>query len=397
MMQMMTEVKVKAIKKIWRFLRTTPYKVNLIYGGAGAGKSYTVAQYIVYLFLYAKNKHILVTRKTNPSLRLTAYRLVLNLLDQYQIPYENHKAEQILEFKPQRNLIFFRGLDDPEKIKSAEFNYIWMEEATEFAVEEYQQLKLRLRRNTMDHRRNQMFLTFNPVPSWIKEYFFDERKEDDIGILRVTYKDNPFLDKEYIRLLEELAEQDKTYHKIYALGEFAMPEHLIYTHYMVEDRAPDVFDDIIYGVDFGYNNPTAVLKIGMKDKEFWILDEIYQTHLTNTDLIDLLKEFVHSKTAMMYCDSAEPQRIQELRRAGFNAQPAEKDVKLGIDVVKRHKLHIIKTCTNTIKEIQLYRWKQDAQGNILDQPVKFNDHAMDALRYAIGSVINVQQPKILFL
>jgi phage terminase large subunit len=386
-METATQIDFVVIKKIWRFLKNSPYKINLIYGGAGAGKSCTVAQYIIYLLLRAKNKHILVTRKTNPSLRLTAYRLVLNLLEHYQIPYEHHKADQIIKFKPNRNLIFFRGLDDPEKIKSAEFNYVWMEEATEFTLEEYQQVKLRLRRNTTDHRRNQMFLTFNPIPSWIKEYFFDERKEDDIGIMRVTYKDNPFLDEEYIRLLEELAEQDRTYHKIYALGEFATPGHVIYTHYTIEDKAPNHFDEIIYGVDFGYNNPTAVLKIGILDNEFWVLDEIYQTHLTNQDLIDLLKDFIHSPTALIYCDSAEPQRIQELKRAGFNARPAFKDVKLGIDIVKRQKLHIVKTCANTLKEIKLYRWKQDAQGNILDHPVKFNDHAMDALRYAIASWI----------
>jgi len=385
------------IKKVWRFLLSSPHKINIIYGGAGAGKSYTVAQYLIYLMLEATNKHILITRKANPALKLTAYRLVLSLLDSYQIPYEHHKADQIIEFKPKRNLIFFRGLDDPEKIKSAEFNYIWMEEATEFTLEDFQQLKLRLRRATGDHRRNKIFLTFNPIPSWIKDYFFDSAKEDDVSILKVTYMDNSFLDREYIALLEQLAEQDKTYHKIYALGEFAIPEHVIYPNFVNIDTPPNKIDEIVFGVDFGYNNPTAVLKVGIKDNEIWILDEVYQSHLTNQDLIDILKQFIAPKSAFVFCDSAEPQRIQELRRAGFNAMPSPKDVKLGIDIVKRHKINILRRCVNTIKEIKLYRWKQDAQGNILDEPIKLNDHAMDALRYAVCGLYNLAKPAIIGL
>lgn len=387
----------KVIKKIWRFLRDSPYKINIIYGGAGAGKSYTVAQYLIYLMLKASNKHILITRKANPALRLTAYRLVLSLLELYQIPYEHHKADQIIEFKPKRNLIFFRGLDDPEKIKSAEFNYIWMEEATEFFLEDFQQLKLRLRRATGDHRRNKMFLTFNPIPSWIKDYFFEQAKETDVGILKVTYRDNPFLDKEYARMLEQLAEQDRTYYRIYTLGEFATPEHVIYPNFFSHDAAPAQFDEIVYGVDFGYNNPTAVLRLGIREDEIWVLDELYQSHLTNQDLIDLLKQFVTPRNAYLFCDASEPQRIQELRRAGFNALPAPKDVKLGIDIVKRHKINILTRCVNTIKEIKLYRWKQDAQGNILEEPVKLNDHAMDALRYAVHGLYNSAKPAIIGL
>jgi len=241
-------------------------------------------------------------------------------------------------------------------------------------------------------------MTFNPVPSWLKTYFFDEHKEEDVAILQTTYKDNPFLDREYIQMLEELQEQDETYYRIYTLGEFAEPEHLIYTKYNVEDRAPDSFDEVIYGLDFGYNNPTACLRIGIKDQEIWILDELYRTHLTNADLIDLLKEFVREKAAPIYCDSAEPQRIEEIQRAGFNAWPSAKDVKLGIDFVKRQKLHILRSCENTLKEIRMYKWKEDAKGNILDEPVKFMDHCADALRYAVYTHLHERgTPNIRFL
>lgn len=390
------EFEVKVNAKIWRFLLNTKNKINLIYGGAGAGKSYALAQFIIlYLLQNHTNKYVLITRKVNPSLKLTTYRLIINLLNEYKLSYILHKSEQIIEIPNKNNFIFFRGLDDPEKIKSAEFNYIWIEEATEFSLEDFQQLKLRLRRAT--NTKNMMFLTFNPVPSWIEEYFFKDRKENDVNMIKLTYKDNPFLDKEYKIILEQLREQNQTMYKIYTLGEFAIPEHIIYSNYQIVDSIPNEFDEIIYGIDFGYNNPTVVLKIGIKDDVFWIIDEIYETHLTNQDLIQKLKSFVHSKNAFIFCDSAEPQRIQEIKRAGFNALPAFKDVKLGIDIVQRQKINIFRSCVNVLKEIKLYQWKQNSQGNILDEPVKFNDHAMDAMRYAISTLINTQKPKISIL
>lgn len=159
---------------------------------------------------------------------------------------------------------------------------------------------------------------------------------------------------------------------------------------------PESFDEIIYGIDFGYNNPTACLKIEIKDQEVWIVDEIYKTHLTNADLIEELKSFVNEKSAYMYCDSAEPNRIEEISRAGFNAMPADKSVKDGIDFVKRQKLHIYKNCVNTIKEIKNYKWKEDKNGNVLDEPVKFLDHSMDAMRYAIYTHLKEYEPLIIF-
>jgi len=376
---------VKVIPKIYDFLDGGNEKIEIIYGGAGSGKSYTVAQFIIFeLCLNHKNKQILITRKTNPALRLTAYRLIRNLLEPLRghVPIEEAFTEQTIHFPTTGATIFFRGIDNPEKIKSAEFNYIWMEEATEFTEADYQQLRLRLRRASAGDR-NQMFLTFNPVTSWIQDYFFTGKKEKDVGILKTTYKDNPYLTEDYRQQLIDLEKQDKTYYQIYTLGEFATPEHIIYTHYQIEEQLPKNFDEIIYGLDFGYNNPTALLEIGVRDKEVYVLRELYESKLTNSELIARMKQFIKTPYANIYCDSAEPQRIEEIRQAGFNAYPSDKEVKYGIDFVKSLPLHISSECVNTLKEIRTYGWKQDKNSNIIDEPVKFMDHTMDALRYAV--------------
>jgi phage terminase large subunit len=378
----MPTIKIKVNKKIYDFLEDSNAKINVVYGGAGSGKSYTVTQFLILeRLLKYKNKHLLITRKTNPALKQTAYRLMLEWLNKFQIEYEERKSEQIIKL-PNGSEILFRGMDDPEKIKSSEFNYIWMEEATEFSFNDFLQLRLRLRRANAG-QRNQMFLTFNPVSSWATDYFVRQEQEDT-AILKTTYKDNMmFLDQDYIKTLENLLDQDYGFYQIYTLGEIATLENQIYNNYSIVKQLPKEFDEIIYGLDFGFNNPTSCLKIGLKDDNPYIIKELYKTHLTNTDLINELENFVDNKNDEIYADSAEPARIEEISKAGFNIYPAKKEVNNGIDFLKSKKIYIFEECVNTIKEIKNYVWKTDKNGNILDEPVKFQDHAMDGMRYAV--------------
>ena len=145
----------------------------------------------------------------------------------------------------------------------------------------------------------------------------------------------------------------------------------------------DEVDDIFYGLDFGYNNPTALIEIRMKDGVLYERELLYQTNLTNSELIDLLKQLIVKKTSPIYADPSEPARIEEIYKAGYNIIGAEKSVKDGIDFVKRQKIKIANTSSNLIKEKKNYKWKVDKNNNVLDEPVKFNDHLMDAERYAI--------------
>lgn len=376
-----TELKVQANKKIYEFLKSTNYKIYVIYGGAGSGKSYTVTQFLIARrLLRYKNKRLLVTRKYNPSLKQTAYSLMLEWLQKFKVKYEEKKSEQLINL-PNGSEILFRGMDDAEKIKSSEFNYIWMEEATEFTMQDFLQLRLRLRRANAG-QRNQMFLTFNPVSSWVTDHFLKQEQED-VGILQTTYKDNiRFLDDDYVKALEDLANQDLSFYQIYALGQVAELKNKVYNNYVVVKDLPSSYDEIIYGVDFGYNNPSVILEIGIKDGNIYIIKELYKTHLTNSELIEEMKKFVHANSDV-YADSAEPQRIKEIEEAGFNIYAAKKEVKNGIDFLKRKKIYIHENCINTIEEIKNYKYKEDRQGNVLEEPVKFNDHAMDAMRYAV--------------
>jgi phage terminase large subunit len=374
----MQEVRVK-VTRLFKELLNSKETVVINVGGARSGKSFATMQYLIYKLLSEQDRFILITRKTFPSLRVSVILPFLEMLGNLGIRYLYNKSEHLLAVN--NNLLLFSSLDNPEKIKSTEFNYIWMEEANEFTYEDYQLLKMRLSRQT--NTKNQIILTFNPVECYISERVMVEEK--DIKIIRSNYKDNPFLSQEYKRLLEDLKHQNQTLYKIYALGEFATPEGLVYDNFeIIYSYEITEKDKVIWGLDFGYNDPTALVKLAVNTdtKQIIILDEFYQTHLTTPEIVDIVKSKV-APNELVVCDSAEPDRIKELQLAGVWAVPCLKTrVTEEINYIKTFKIKVLNYCQNTIKELKSYTWKEK-NGRWLDEPVDFANHALDAMRYAV--------------
>ena len=212
-----------------------------------------------------------------------------------------------------------------------------------------------------------------------------KKAKEDAFVHESTVDDNIFADPEYVKILDSLINEDQNYYNIYRLGLWGVLRGLIYTKFQIilDKQWPESVDETIYGLDFGYNNPSALVEINIKDSEFYLKEMLYESKLTNNDLIKKLERFIPNKRNMLYADSAEPARIDEIKRAGFNVYPSNKSVMDGIDFCKRKTLHIHEDSTNIDKELRAYKWKEDKNGNTLDEPVKFNDHSLDAIRYAI--------------
>lgn len=352
-------------------------------GGARSGKSYALAQLLIMKALNNKGINIGITRKTMPALKMTSYRLIIDLLKKYGLyrAEAHNKSEHYYALEGSR-LQFF-SLDDAEKIKSSEFNYIWMEEATEFTYQDYLVLLTRLSAPS-GGIKNQMFLTLNPTDAncWIAKNLLNR---PGVEVIESTYKDNPFLAQEYVNTLLSLKDYDKNAYNVFALGQWGQNDKTIYTHWRYAQSTPAAAQEVIFGLDFGFNNPTALVKLHLNDGIFTVEERLYQTGITTTALIDKLQDIIPAgqRAAPIYADAAEPDRIAQIAQAGFNIKPANKAVLDGIMAVKAAKILITKDSVNLIKEIQNYCWKTDPNGIALEDPVKFNDHAIDALRYAI--------------
>ncbi len=376
----------KAINPAYYPLLTNKDRHLVLYGSAGSGKSYFVAQKLILRVLIGMKTgtthKFLCLRKTAPAARKSVYALLEDILKKWNVYplIRTNKVEMSFTF-PNDSVIMCSGLDDPEKLKSIHgITGVWLEEPNELRKEDFTQANLRLRGLTSTYK--QIILTFNPISRllWLYNHFFDYEQEDTT-ILQTTYRDNIFIDAPYKKYLESLKDQDKTTYQIYALGQWGFLDNLIYSNWEETDEFPTP-ERTIYGCDFGFNAPTTIVELGLRKEGVYTREILYKSGMTNSDLISWIKSNIPN-AGHIYCDSAEPARIAEMRREDINARSSDKSVKDGLDFVKRQKLFIDSSSINIIKEIQTYKYKEDKTGLVLDEPVKAFDHTMDAIRYAL--------------
>jgi len=376
----------KVFQKNFEEYQSKKHRVIINEGGTGSSKTVSLAQLFALILIKEKNIQATIARKTFPALRATAMKEFFNVIKKMGIYREewHHKSEHTFWYLPTNSEIDFISLDEPIKVRSRRRNYLWMNEANEFTKDDYMQLAMRTDK--------QIFMDYNP--SYQFHWIYDDlQTQDNCVVITSTYKDNPFLAPEIVKEIESYHDKDPNYWRIYGLGLKAASEVLIYTHWKFCDKLPDNPDKILYGLDFGFNNPTALVKIAIKDKEYYWQELLYEKYLTTNDLIKKLSQFeIGSK--QIFADSSEPDRIKELQLAGFNVIGSYKGkIKDGIDIIKSRAFYITKDSVNLLKEVKSYSW-QEKNGRKTDEPVKENDHLLDAGRYAIVSDMKVG--KIIF-
>jgi phage terminase large subunit len=361
------------------------YRVIANQGSTRSGKTYSVCQLLALYISHKYKKSISIVSPSLPHLKRGARRDFLEILEKAGIYSDEqfNKTDNIYHFKNGSYVEFF-GAEEPGKTRGPGRDILFVNEANLLPFSVYTQLALRT--------REIIILDFNPVDeqSWVYEV------ADKPGNLLIhsTYKDNPYLPKEQVDEIESLQYADENLWKVFGLGLRGSSSEIIYTHWKQAEFPYNC--EIVYGVDFGYNVPSAVVKIGFKEGATYIDEALYETKLTTGDLIERIKGLGIAKSDELFCDNAEPKTIEELKRAGFNAKPAEKDVYAGIQKVKSMPLYITPQSSNILKEIKSYKWKLNKDGKIHpdEVPVKFMDHAMDAMRYGIYTKLNRPQYKV---
>jgi len=362
----------------------------IVYGGAGSGKSFAIADKIVFRSVHESGLKGLVIRKTLPSLRNTCISLIEERAEVAGIPYKLNKFEMTATLGRNCTLLYLSCNDKAavDKIKSiTDVDFIWIEEATDLRDDDYKIIKGRLRGAGGGYK--QLIMSFNPVGkfSWIYKRFFENKTKSKK--LHYTVMDNQYLvdnDPEYIEDLKSFKDTDPNYYDIYYLGKWGELEGIIFSNWKIEE-APETYDEIFYGLDFGFSTSyTALIKIYRCGDEYYLEEILYERGLIVADLIEMMIDNEISKTAEIYADGARPESIEEIYRAGYNifaADKSSKNVVEQIDFMKAQEIFICDGSENLIKEQKSYIWKKDKDGNALNEPIKKFDHGMDASRYGI--------------
>lgn len=415
-MSTMTKVKLNFNKpsnvfnrNIFEILTNYDNFTEVHYGGGSSGKSHGVIQKVVLKALkdWKYPRRILWLRKVQSTIKDSLFEDVKDCLINFGI-WDMclwNKTDNKVEL-PNGAVFLFKGLDNPEKIKSIKgISDIVMEEASEFTLNDYTQLTLRLRERK--HVNKQIFLMFNPVSklNWVYKYFFEHGEPmENVMIRQSSYRDNKFLDEMTRQNLELLANRNPAYYKIYALGEFATLDKLVFPKYEKRLINKDELRHLpsYFGLDFGYvNDPSAFIhsKIDVKNKKIYIIEEYVKKGMLNDEIANVIKQLGYSKE-IITADSAEQKSIAEISNHGITRiRPAMKgkdSIITGIQYLNQFDIVIDERCFKTIEELDNYTWKKDKNtGEYYNEPVDTYNHCIDALRYSVEMLMinNKKQKK----
>ena len=356
-------------------------RIKVFQGGTRSGKTYALCQYLIYLLTTRKDPLVIsIVRKTLPALKGSVQRDFILLLENLGLYYQgNHnKSENTFQYK--NHLVEFLSVDDSQKIRGRKRTHCFLNEGNELHWEDFNQLNMRT--------TEEILIDFNPSDPvhWIYEEIIER---DDCFLSVTTYKDNQFLPSELVNEIERIKDRDPDYWRVYGEGQRAVfSNRQIFQNweYIPLKEFPEL--DWHLGCDFGFSNdPTAILMVAKKNEKLYVHELLYAKGMTNRDIAEFLKR--EGKNQMlMYCDSAEPKSIEELRQMDCLAKAAIKgagSINAGISLIKEFDVIVSSESKNLQKEQQMYFWEELKDGTIINKPIDKFNHMMDALRYATYS------------
>ena len=356
-------------------------RIKIFQGGSRSGKSWALMQYCLYLITTeSKPITISIVRKTLPALKrsvLRDFNIIAKSLGVYYMG-EFNKTELVFNYNG--HTIEFFSADDAQKIRGSTRDVLWCEECNELNIEDFRQLSMRTKR--------EILMSFNPSDP--VHFVYDLCERDDADLFISTYRDNKFIAPEVKKELERLKKRDPDFWRVYGEGQRAVfSQRQIFRdwNYIDESEFPEELDWFM-GCDFGYtNDPTAICLIAKKNDKVFVKEVLYKTGMTNRDIANHLKS-LGLENLLMFCDSAEPKSVEELRQMGILAKGAIKgagSINAGLSLMREFDFYISNKATNVKSEQMKYVWEELKDGTIINKAVDRDNHAMDCLRYGLYS------------
>ena len=371
-------------------------------GSAGSAKSYFITQKLIVRACSEPIK-ILVCRRTATTIRNTCFSLFKDIITKWQLaPYVRIRESDFNIKFPNGSEIIFIGLDEETKLLSLNnIGCIFIEEAFEVPKNIVEQLNLRLRGRTPNQ---QILMAFNPISKnhWLYK-FCEEEPPTSFIFSHSTYKDNPFLNAEYVAELEELYTRNPQKARVFCDGEWGIDaEGLVIMNWRAED-----FDAMTLaraglehraGMDVGWIDKTAIID-SLYDKEnrtIYIFNEFYKSGCQLNEIAQAIKDMSLTKTKL-YIDSAEPRTIQYMKNEGIGAFPCVKgkdSVKAGIMFLQDNNIVVHPSCKSLITELENFSYIKSKQtGEWTEETTHEYSHAIDALRYAYSDIYTNKKMK----
>jgi len=364
-------------------------RIRIVQGGTSSSKTFSIIPLLIDYAYKNPNSEISIVAETIPQIRRGALKDFLKIMDWIGFYNDNQFNKSTLKYTfKNKSYIEFFSADQPNKLRGARRDVLFINEANNVNFEAYHQLAIRT--------KNFIYLDFNPSSEfWVHTELMSDKDAEHIIL---TYKDNEALDIALVKEIEKAKEKAETssywanWWKVYGLGQIGSLEGVVFDNWRQVDGIPTDAKLLGYSMDFGFtNDPTTLMAIYKMDNELYIDELLYRTNMTNNDIGNFMKSINITRPYDIVADSAEPKSIQELRLQGFNMQSAQKgpdSIKIGIDILKRYQMNITKNSTNTIKELRSYQWEKDRDGKLTGKPIDHSNHSLDAIRYFALNKLN---------
>ena len=351
---------------------------KVVQGGTSAGKTFGIIPLLINRCIREEGLEVSVVSESIPHLKRGAMKDFLKIMMITNRYIDSHFNKSTLKYTfASGSFMEFFSVDQPDKLRGARRNVLYVNEANNILFDAYQQMAIRT--------SGDIWLDFNPTSNFWAHT--EVLAEPDSEFIKLTYKDNEALDENIIKDIESAQYKDSTYWKnwwrVYGLGEIGNLEGACIPDWQAIDLPEDA-RLLCYGMDFGYSiDPTSLVAM-YKWNDAYIFDEvIYQKGLLNSDISNLLK--ANDVKEYVYADSAEPKSIAELQHYGHKVLPVSKgadSIVYGINIINQNKIYITNKSKNLINELQNYSWKKDKDGTTINKPIDAFNHAIDAMRYA---------------
>lgn len=388
-----------------RDIRDKEHLEYVFKGGRGSTKSTTVGMTIIELMKNNHDIHAVVCRKVGNTIKDSVYNKIKWAIGKQEFTeeFDSKLSPMEITLKSTGQKIYFRGADDPDKIKSInpEFGYIgilWFEELDQFAgPEEIRKIEQSAIRGG---NLAWIFKSFNPpktMNNWANKYVL-EPKENRI-VHSSTYLDVPkkWLGQPFIDEAEHLKEVNPNAYEHEYMGIANGNGGNVFEYLEIRDITDEEIsrmDRIFAGVDYGwYPDQFCYLRTYYDSarEKIYLIDELYVNKWSNSKTADWIKKKGYDDYTMI-CDSAEPKSVNDFRDAGLPARGAIKgpgSIEYGFKFLQTKTLVIDpKRTPNAYKEITEYEYDRDKEGNVISGYPDGNDHAISALRYAYEPLFN---------
>ena len=391
-------------EKFFPYLQDYTKRWEVYYGGAGSGKSYFITQKII-IRCCREPIRVLVCRRYASTLRNTCFALFKEVLVKWQLtPYVKiNESDFRIRFQNGSEIIM-TGLDEETKLLSlANISMVWVEEAYEVEKEKVEQLNLRMRGTAANQ---QIIMSYNPISKnhWLYD-FCEVNPPKDFRYIHSTFRDNPFLNKEYIESLEELYIRNPAKARVFCDGEYGVDvEGLVITNWRKEEFNPMELANLGYehraGMDLGWIDKSAIIDslYDRQNKTIYVFNEFYKSGCQLSELAQAIKDMKLAKTKL-YVDSAEARSIAYFKQEGINAYPCAKgsgSVKAGLMFLQDHLIVVHPSCQNFITELENFSYIKSKQtGEYTEDTTHEWSHAIDACRYAYSDIYTSKKLKTL--